>query len=312
MARFPKPLPLPKEYQASRSQRLKEITLSIVFGVFFRLLIIGAEIVGFFLFGSFALLADALASLADILSSLLLLIGIRVANRDPDKDHPFGHGRFEPLAGLQLALLLVAGGAVLAYNQLFSIGVPDKTVISGIAWVIPVSAVILLEIAYRLISSYADKNGSPALKADAAHFRIDAVNSLFAAFALLLGAFFPAMSGTFDHLGALFIALLMIVMGFKAAKSNFGQLTDQRPSDSYFAITKRAAFNVPGVLGVEKINIQLSGPDAHIDIDIEVDAKMQVDEAHLISQKVRREIQLVWPKVRDVVVHVEPYYPSDH
>ncbi|NGX58250.1 MAG: Ferrous-iron efflux pump FieF [Chlamydiae bacterium] len=313
MDKFPEAIPLPPSYLIARARRKIQLVKSIWKGIIFRLLIIIAEIVGFFFFSSYSLLFDGIASAVDVLFSLVLITGIWLAAKPPDEDHPFGHGRYEPLAGLQLAVFMIVGGAALAVQQFFSvIEPPSDKILNPWAWTIPMGAVLLLEISYRFMIHQAKVNNSPALKADAVHFRIDALNSLFAAVALLLVAFFPSFSTTFDHFGAMLIAALMVVIGINAARNNIHQLMDRKPDKKYFDLIRESAMSVDGVLDTEKLRIQLSGPDAHVDIDIEVDPVMNVVEAHRISQQVRASIQKVWPAVRDVVVHIEPYYPNDH
>lgn len=313
MNKFPEAIPLPPSYLITRAARKNQLIHSIWSGVFFRLLIVVAEIVGFWLFSSYSLLFDAIASSVDVLFSLILLCGIWLAAKPPDEDHPFGHGRYEPLAGLQLAVFMILGGASLAVQQFVSvIEPPSTTVLSPLAWIIPFGAVILLELSYRIMIYQAKINHSPALKADAVHFRIDALNSLFAAVALLLVTFFPSYGPTFDHIGAMLIATLMVFIGIHAARSNIHQLMDKKPDKKYFDLIRQSAMDVEGVLDTEKLRIQLSGPDAHVDIDIEVDPELNVDDAHRISQKVRVNVQKAWPAVRDVIVHIEPYFPNDH
>ena len=115
-----------------------------------------------------------------------------------------------------------------------------------------------------------------------------------------------------DHIGAMTIASMMVVLGIYAAKNNLDQLMDRIPNRDFFERVRKASLTVIGVLDTEKIRIQLYGPDAHVDIDIEVDPLLPVHLAHEISQNVRVEIQKEWPSVRDVTVHIEPYYPGDH
>lgn len=313
MTRFPHRLSLPESIHNARAERSKDLFKSICRGISIRSLIILAEFIGFILFNSASLFMDALASTMDIASSAALLLCIKLAERPPDKDHPFGHGRYEPLAGLLLATFMAFLGGSMIIHQIFQAATESESrVIDPRTWIIPFTAVILLEICYRFMMHAAKKNKSPALKADAIHFRIDAINSLFAAAALLCGAYFPLWSLALDHTGAILIAILMIALGFQAALSNFHQLMDKIPDDQYFEIVRNAAKNVPEVLETEKLGIQFFGPDAHVDIDVEVDPQLTVDVAHQISQKVRLEIQQAWPAVRDVIVHIEPYYMDDH
>lgn len=313
MKRYPDPVLPPDDVINERNEREQSLIKASVTGISLRTAIIFIELFGYLVFSSSALLADALASLVDVASTFFLILCIRLASRPPDRNHPFGHGRFEPLAGLQLGILLVVLGTVLFVQQGNSLATHEnQEPIHHFAWLIPVFAVVLLELAYQWTMHASEKYHSPALAADAWHYRLDALNSLVAAVALGLGAIIPSWSIELDFIGAMSIAILMVVIGVKATKGNLDQLLDKRPDPTFFALVKKAALRVQGVQGTEKMRIQQYGPDAHVDIDVEVDPKMSVDDAHVISQQVRVEIQKDWPAVRDVTVHIEPFYPNDH
>lgn len=297
-----------------RLLRRKQLVQTARTGIVLRLLIIGIEIVGFCLWKSSSLCYDALASSFDVLSSFALILCIRIAAKPPDKEHPLGHGRFEPIAGLLIGLLLFVMGAFGGVQQIDSLlhPVPHPVSLQPIAWIVPLIAVLCLELAYRFLKKSAKAAGSPALEADAIHYRVDAIGSLIAFAALVMAAFFPSHSHLFDHLGAFSISLLMILVGSLASYRNIHQLLDRSPPDEYYALVREAALKVKGVLATEKVLLQVYGPDAHVAIDIEVDPQLSVVAAHRVTQQVRREIQNEWPSVRDVIVHVEPYYPGDH
>lgn len=313
MSKFPRSIPLPKSVSENRLERRRQMVVTARRGVILRCVIIVAELVGFVFLHSSSLLLDALSSLFDVASSLFLIFFIRIADRPPDQNHPFGHGRFEPIAGLQLGLLLaVLGGAMLIQQVLAISSMPHGKVISPFTWLIPLGALILLEISYQKLKATGKQQNSPAMLADAVHYRIDALNCLFAMIALLFAAYFPKYSAMYDHLGAIVIAILMVGIGIYAAKNNINQLLDRVPPQKFFDKVKLAAKRVEGVLDTEKIRIQLYGPDAHVSIDIEVSPELSVEKAHELTQLVRAEIQKEWPTVRDVIVHVEPYYVGDH
>lgn len=312
MTQFPKPVEPPSTVESARSLRRKEVVGSAGIGILIRLVIVAFELVGVYLFGSAALLLDSLSSLVDVAASLVLILCIKYASRPPDTNHPFGHGRFEPLVGLQLGLLLVILGGGVFVQQLSQVTAAPQEAISAYAWMFPFIALVLLEATYHIIMRAAKKHDSPALAADAVHYRIDSLTSLLATAVLLVGAFYPDWSHSLDHIGALLIACVMVAIGFNAARNNVHQLLDRSPPKEYFKIVQESAEAVEGVLGTEKIRIQQYGPDAHVDIDVEVDPESSVEVAHRISQKVRAEIQRCWPAVRDVTVHIEPYYPNDH
>jgi cation diffusion facilitator family transporter len=313
MNKYPESVPLPGSVQQSRLERRQQMIRMAKHGVLFRGIIILAELAGYALFNSSALILDAISTCFDIASSIFLIFCIRLADKPPDRNHPFGHGRLEPFAGLQLGVFLVIISIALIVQQTFaSTHALVNTRISAFSWLIPFIAVILLEIAYHRLKRTAKKQNSPALLADAMHYRIDAINSVFATIALILAAFIPRYSALFDHIGALLIAILMGIIGAFAMRNNIHQLLDYVPSEKFFSLVKEAALRVEGVLATEKILIQTYGPDAHVDIDIEVAPDLSVEVAHQLAQAVRAEIQKAWPSVRDVIVHTEPYYPGDH
>lgn len=302
---------LPSSVEFQRKQRRKEIVSTILSGISLRFVIIVAELLGFIYLRSSSLLLDSLASLLDIGASLLLMLCVHLADKPPDRHHPLGHGRFEPIAGFQLGVFLVILGGYMGVHQWIAAASESSLqVMNPYAWVIPSAGVILLEIGYQRLKRIAKKQNSSALFADAIHYRIDGISSLMAVLALALGAVFPKYSLVLDHIGALLISLFMIGIGVKAAIENIHPLLDRAPDDSYFQKVEKAALRVEGVLGTEKIRIQSYGPDAFVSIDIEVNPLLTVEEAHRITQKVRLEIQESWPAVRDVIVHVEPYHES--
>jgi cation diffusion facilitator family transporter len=313
MSKFPKPIALPKQVRLARVQRSKEVIRAAKLGIGIRVSVILFELVGVFWFQSSALFMDAISSLMDVISTIFLIFCMRLAQRPPDTDHPFGHGRYEPLGGLLLGLLLVVMGVVMAvkqFSEFFQEG--SHHVLYPFTWVFSLIAMVLLEVCYRLIIHTAKKENSPALAADAVHYRIDALTSLLATITLLMAAYFPSWSLRIDHIGAIMIAFFMVGIGLYASRDNLHQLMDKVPDPSFFEKVKQAASHVKGVKGTEKIRIQLYGPDAHVDIDIEVEPELPVNLAHRISQQVRAEIQKAWPAVQDVTVHVEPYYVNDH
>jgi cation diffusion facilitator family transporter len=310
---FPAPIPQAHSVDAARQQRLHDLTQVTLLGIGIRMFIIVAELIGVACFHSASLFADAVSSLFDVAASLVLILAIWFAARPPDQDHPFGRGRAEPLAGFQLGLLLLVAGFWLGWQNLLPLGRGDGSgPLSAWAWVIPAGATLLLTGARRWILAVGIRTQSSALQAEAMHFRSDALTSLLTAVTLIIAALIPAWSSTADHLGGVLLALVMVVLGVLAMRDNLHQLLDRAPETENFERVRRSALKVPGVMDVEKLRIQHAGPDAHVNIDIEVRPEISVDESHRIAQQVRARIQTEWPFVRDVVVHVEPYYAGDH
>lgn len=312
MSKFHEPV-LPEEgIFLKRKQRYLDVTKACYRGVFFRILIILAEFIGYYFTKSQALLVDAIATTLDICFSFFLIASIRYASKPPDENHPFGHGRFEPIAGFQLSLVLVASGLYLCFNELMGSINQELKQFPLYSFLIPLFSAVILEGCFQYFRKTAKKSHSSALLADAYHIRSDALSSVIASLSLVFALIFPSMGSTLDHIGAFFIAFLMVLTGVGSLKENLFQLLDKRPSDSYLEVIKNAANSIKGVLGTEKLRVMRYGPDAHVDIDIEVDPELSVMKAHRIAQHVRAKIQDTCPEVQDVMVHIEPYFEGDH
>jgi cation diffusion facilitator family transporter len=310
---FPEPVKLPEAVDVARATRTSRLVGVSTIGVAVRLLIIGIEFAGFWVWGYSVLLVDAVASLADVVASVAIIIAIKIAERPPDEDHPFGHGRFEPLAGMQMGILIcMLGGGVIA-QQFFAV-FTEATSGNVNVWVavIPLSAAVIFELICRMILRIGRREHSTALISEAYHYRVDGVTSLLAAAGLLVASAVPQFSNLVDHLGAMLLAAIMLALGATAVWQNVHQLLDRVPDPKWFERVRASAEKVEGVLDIEKVRMQCAGPDTHVDIDIEVDPRQTVSEAHVITQHVRAQIQTDWPAVREVVVHVEPYYAGDH
>ncbi len=313
MSKFPEAIPLPKDVILQREERQAHLLRAALTSVGLRLVIALGELIAFFYTNSYALLNDSFSHFFDFISSACLIWCIRRAHRPPDQDHPFGHGRIEPIAGLQIGSLMIITAGFLLFQECKQLILPAQAPeISMMSALIPLSAVCLLECSYRIAKRAAKKQKSNALMAEALHYRIDSLSSIFATLTLLVASYLPAYAGLIDRSGAVVIALLMGVIGIIACRKNIDELLDTVPKRSYFDKVEQAAKSVSGVLDTEKLNIQSFGPDAHVLIDVEVDPKLSIVEGHEISQKVRRAIQRSWPAVRDVIVHIEPFYPNDH
>lgn len=314
-AGFPEPLALSKDFSSSRKNREKVLLYSATRSLFFRFGLCSLQLAGAFLFRQKVLFADAGASGIDVLSSFVLLWALRHAHRPPDRSHPLGHGRFEPVVGLLLNLLMIALGVGGIAYLLSTPLTPREPLVGNLlfACVVPFISIVFFEMMARYLEKVAKGQKSIPLRAEAYHYRIDALSSLIAFITVLSQGIFPHLAlPLVDLCGALGIAVAVTSLGVVAAKGNINQLLDASPKKQYYELVRSAAEKVEGVFETEKLYIQAFGPDAYVSIDVEVSPDLTVEKAHRISQEVRREIQESWPRVRDVLVHIEPYYPNDH
>jgi cation diffusion facilitator family transporter len=310
---YPDPVEPCDRAEQARQRRKRELLRVAWIGITLRMAVIAMELAGVWFLGYAVLLVDAVASVFDVVASLAIVLAIRLAARPPDDDHPFGHGRYEPLAGLQLGIMVSAAGLWMAVRHLWgAVASAPAGDVAAWAWTIPAVAAVTLEVSARMVRRSGRRQQSTALIAEGLHYRVDATTSCVAAVGLAVAGQLPEFGHRIDLLSAALLAIIMVGLGAQAAWENLHQILDRAPRDDHFERVRVSAMKVEGVHDVEKVRIQHAGPDAHVDIDIEVDPEMPVAEAHVITQHVRAQIQTDWPFVREVVVHVEPYYAGDH
>ena len=254
--------------------------------------------------GSTSVISDGCEAAADVFSSGLVYAGLLLASRPPDYEHPYGHGRYETLAGLAVGALLLLTGAVIFWNGWIRFHESNALRVYALY---PLFAAFFLKIALAGTKFRVGKKiDSSALKADAWHDITDLISTVVAFTAVILTLIDPRRFGTADHIGGMVIGLIIFFLSIRVVRQTVGQLIDTMPEPSRLAAIRRVALAVPGTLGIEKCFARRTGLKYHVDLHLEVDPEMSVRESHEIATEVRRHIkgQLRW--VADVLVHVEP------
>jgi cation diffusion facilitator family transporter len=254
---------------------------------------------------STAVVADGLESAGDVFASGFVLLGLTLAARPADQNHPYGHGRAEILTGLLIGLALTAGGALISYDSLRRLGQPRLPLAAYVVW--PLIASLLAKTALALVKfRYGRRLHSAALTADAWHNATDTVSAIAALVAVGLTLSDPVRFFEADRYGGFVVGLIVASLGVRVARETALQLMDTMPDDRLMKQIRAAASTVPGVRGVEKCFARKTGLRYHVDLHLEVDPEMTVRQSHEIANKVRFRIreQLDW--VADVLVHVEP------
>lgn len=257
---------------------------------------------------SYALIADSMESLADLIGSVIIWGGLRFGAVPPDDDHPYGHGKAESIAGLAVAcIILVAGAAVLyeAAAGLFEQRSAPET------WTLFVllAVVITKEALYRYTIRISRRTRSQVVQIDAWHHRVDAITSLTACLgvgAAILGG--PNWAYA-DNWAAVFGSAIILFNGFSLARGPWNELMDKAP-DGVAERSAAVARTVEGVRAIEKVHSRQSGSRYFVDMHVEVDAEMSVAEAHVVSGKVKGRVRSEVPGVVNVLVHIEPHVPG--
>ena len=259
---------------------------------------------------STAVVADGLESASDVFASGFVLLGLTLAAKPPDEEHPYGHGRFETLTGHLIGLGLAVVGALISYGAILKIGQPRPPMASWVFWPLVISLV-----AKAALAGYKFRNGrklnSEALMADAWNDAMDVLSAAVALVAVGLTILDPEQFAEADRYGGFVVGLIVIGVGVRVAHDAAMQLLDTMPAPPMMEQIRSAAAAVPGALGVEKCFARKTGLQYHVDLHLEVDPEMTVRHSHEIAHEVRLKILETLDWVADVLVHVEPA-PDGH
>jgi cation diffusion facilitator family transporter len=264
-----------------------------------------AKLVAGWLAHSTAVFADGLENLADLFGSGLVLYGLMVAARPPDKEHPYGHGRSETIAGLAVGMILATSGVLICYHSFRRLREGSESPHFFAVW--PMLASVLVKTGLTVGKlTYGKRLRSAALTADARHDGVEIFSGLVALSALALTLHDPTHFAAADHWGGLAVGLIALVTAWQVVRDTSGELMDVMPEDARIEHIRQVTRSVPGVTGVEKVFARKTGLRYHVELHIEVDPEMTVRAAHEVAGNARRLIRKELDWVADVVVHVEP------
>jgi cation diffusion facilitator family transporter len=255
---------------------------------------------------TYALVADAVESTADILSSAIVWGGLRVASRDPDDAYPFGYGKAEPLAAAIVALMLLGAAVGIAVVAMGEIRTPHLTPAPWTLGVL-VAVVAVKWTLSRRVRAIGAEIGSTAVKADAWHHMSDALTSAAAFVGISIALWGGPGWESADDWAALFAAGIIAFNGADMLRPALHDLMDRMPGPEVMEPVRRAAEEVPGVLATEKIAVRRSGMGYRVTLHVQTDPEMSLRDAHVLSGKVKGAIRAAVPRVQYVLVHLEPY-----
>jgi cation diffusion facilitator family transporter len=254
---------------------------------------------------SVAVVSDGLENAADLFSSGLVLVGLWIAAKPADEDHPYGHGRFEILTGLAIGVFLAVVGSAICFQALERRA--DAHVVEPYAvWPLVGSMGVKGALAVAKLRA-GRRAGSSGLTADAWHDMVDIISGVVALGAVLFAAFGSGAFAAADHYGGFLVGLIVIFLGLRVARETTLQLMDTMPDEAQMRQIRASALRVPGALAVEKCFARKTGLRYHVDMHLEVDPQLTVLASHEIASQVKRNIKAEIGWVEDVLVHVEPH-----
>lgn len=255
---------------------------------------------------TYALVADGAESVLDIFSSLLVWAGFRVASRPPDADHPYGHGKAEPLAALAVAVFIFAMAAWAGAHAIREIVTPHR---GPHWWTLPLLAgVVLIKVWFsRRMKAAGDEAGSTALGVEAQHHWADAVTSAAAFVGITIALIGGEGWEAADDWSALLACVVIVYNGVGMAKKALGDVMDTAVPEHFENEVRAVALAVAGVGALDKVRVRKSGLSHLVDIQVRVDGGLTVREGHDIAHAVKDAlIAAAGLRITDVSVHVEP------
>ena len=253
-----------------------------------------------------AMISDSIHSASDVLSTIIVIIGIRLASKAPDKEHPYGHERMECVAAIVLAMVLFVTGLGIGYDAIKTIvtGDFDNIKIPGIfALISAIISIVGKEIMYWYTRYYAKKIESSALMADAWHHRSDALSSIGALIGIMgarLG--FPVM----DSVASLVIFVFIAKAATDIFKDAMDKMVDHACDEETENMIRECIMKNENVKGIDLLQTRIFGNKIYVDVEISMDASFTLGEAHDIAEIIHDDIEQSFSKVKHVMVHVNP------
>ena len=255
-----------------------------------------------------AMISDAVHSLSDVFATLIAYIGVVLSKQEADKEHPYGHERFECIASLILGMILAATGLGIGYSGIKTllkarVGTAEIAIPTLLPLIAAIVSVLVKEGMYWYTMYYAKKLDSAAFKADAWHHRSDAfssVGSFIGIGAAKLG--FPIM----DPLASLIICLFILKVAFDISKDALSKMTDTSCSDDFIQEVHDFISAQPDVKNIDLLNTRQFGNKVYIDLEIAVDRNMSLINAHNIAERVHAAVEQQFPNVKHIMIHVNP------
>jgi len=252
---------------------------------------------------SFVLVADGIESLADVFSSSAVYFGLRVAIKPPDKDHPYGHGKAEPIAAVVVSLALAVAGVTIAIESIFRIRTPHPLPRPYTLWVL-LGVVVVKILLTRFVSSVADEIQSTAVRSDAWHHVSDAITSTFAFIGISVALWTENYAA--DDWAALCASCVILFNAWRQLRLPLEELLDTAPPPDIEAQVRRAATAVHGVIGLDKCFVRKVGFRYYVELHVVTRGDLSVRTGHTISHEVVDRVRADVDRIANVLVHIEP------
>ncbi len=255
---------------------------------------------------SSAMISDAVHSASDVFSSIIVIIGVKMAAKEADNNHPYGHERLESVAAITLAIILFVTGLFIGHTAIESLSLKNSTehMAPGIlAIVAAVVSIVVKEGMYWYTRFYARKIGSDALMADAWHHRSDALSSIGA----LIGIYGARMGlWWFDPAASLVISVFIVKAAYDIFRNAIDKMVDKACDPEFENELRELIQSQEGVMKIDLLQTRMFGNKLYVDLEISVDGKKTLEEAHNIAHNVHDSLENKYPDIKHIMIHVNP------
>jgi cation diffusion facilitator family transporter len=295
MPEDPRTAPLEKAVHEGMRSSLVGIGANLVLAAF--------KCVAGYLGHSFALVADGVESFSDVVSSTIVFFGLKFAIKPPDEDHPYGHGKAEPIASILVSLALIVAAVFIGVESIRRIEEPHPLPLPYTLWVL-LAVVGVKVVLSRYVSAVGRGLESSAIESDAWHHLSDAITSGFAFVGISVALW--TRNPAADDWAALCASPVIIFNAYRKLRHPMAELLDAKPSPEIERQIRSIAAKVPGVVGLEKCEVRKVGFSYYVNLHVIVDRKISVSQGHGIAHEVEDTVLRSAPRVAEVLVHVEP------
>jgi cation diffusion facilitator family transporter len=295
MPEDPRTAPLEKAVHEGMRSSLVGIGANLVLAAF--------KCVAGYLGHSFALVADGVESFSDVVSSTVVFFGLKFAIKPPDEDHPYGHGKAEPIASIVVSLALIVAAVFIGVESIRKIKEPHPLPLPYTLWVL-LAVVGVKVVLSRYVSAVGKGLESTAIESDAWHHLSDAITSGFAFVGICVALW--TRDPAADDWAALCASPVIIFNAYRKLRHPMAELLDAKPSPAIERQIRSIASRVAGVVGLEKCEVRKVGFSYYVNLHVVVNRNISVSQGHGIAHEVEDTVLRSAPRVAEVLVHVEP------
>lgn len=278
---------------------------AVIFSMISNLFLAAIKWLAGFFGNSFALIADAIESTTDIFTSLLVLLGLSYANKPADENHPYGHGKVEPLVTFLVVLFLIVSAGLIAWQSIINMQKPHELP-KPFTLIILGFIIVWKEISYRYVNKKSEESNSTSLRAEAWHHRSDTITSVAAFIGICIALFLGKGYEAADDWAALFASCFILYNCYLIFRPALGEIMDEHLYEDLVADIRKLSKQVPGIIDTEKCFVRKAGMKFHIDLHAIVNGSMSVREGHRIAHNLEDNLKKALPAISHVIIHIEP------